>query len=168
MPYGWIFAYIIGNICMSAVAMSLRWANRGPWASCLVLTPLLLLCISSMPLKQNRNYCWKLFKALMLLIQSLYRKNKWKSHFLYKKKARGIFFEYTNTWRYFFFFFLVWLIYLIFFGGMVDILYIFRGVNTRYWGQAYVADKIQNTLPGVWASIVCMCIYSVWWAVAVE
>ena len=34
MPYGWIFAYIIGNICMSAVTMSLRWANRGPWASC--------------------------------------------------------------------------------------------------------------------------------------
>ena len=34
MPYGWIFAYIIGNICMSAVAMSLRWANSGPWASC--------------------------------------------------------------------------------------------------------------------------------------
>ena len=34
MPYGWIFAYIIGNICMSAVAMSLRWVNRGPWASC--------------------------------------------------------------------------------------------------------------------------------------
>ena len=23
------------NICMSAVALSLRWANRGPWASCL-------------------------------------------------------------------------------------------------------------------------------------
>ena len=22
------------NICMSAVALSLRWANRGPWASC--------------------------------------------------------------------------------------------------------------------------------------
>ena len=34
MPYGWIFAYIIGNICMSAAAMSLRWANRGQWASC--------------------------------------------------------------------------------------------------------------------------------------
>ena len=25
------------NICMSAVAMSLRWANRGPWASCKLL-----------------------------------------------------------------------------------------------------------------------------------
>ena len=25
---------ILQNICMSAVAMSLRWANRGPWASC--------------------------------------------------------------------------------------------------------------------------------------
>ena len=28
---------MLHNICMSAVAMSLRWANRGPWASCLVL-----------------------------------------------------------------------------------------------------------------------------------
>ena len=27
---------ILHNICMSAVAMSLRWANRGPWASCLL------------------------------------------------------------------------------------------------------------------------------------
>ena len=27
---------MLHNICMSAVAMSLRWANRGPWASCLV------------------------------------------------------------------------------------------------------------------------------------
>ena len=25
---------MLHNICMSAVAMSLRWANRGPWASC--------------------------------------------------------------------------------------------------------------------------------------
>ena len=26
---------MLHNICMSAVAMSLRWANCGPWASCL-------------------------------------------------------------------------------------------------------------------------------------
>ena len=25
---------MLHNICMSAVAMLLRWANRGPWASC--------------------------------------------------------------------------------------------------------------------------------------
>ena len=25
---------MLHNICMSAVAMSLRWAKRGPWASC--------------------------------------------------------------------------------------------------------------------------------------
>ena len=25
---------MLHNICMSAVAMSIRWANRGPWASC--------------------------------------------------------------------------------------------------------------------------------------
>ena len=25
---------MLHNICMSAVVMSLRWANRGPWASC--------------------------------------------------------------------------------------------------------------------------------------
>ena len=28
---------MLHNICMSAVAMSLRWANRGPWASCFVI-----------------------------------------------------------------------------------------------------------------------------------
>ena len=28
---------MLHNICMSAVAMSLRWANRSPWASCLNL-----------------------------------------------------------------------------------------------------------------------------------
>ena len=28
---------MLHNICMSAVGMSLRWANRGPWASCLFL-----------------------------------------------------------------------------------------------------------------------------------
>ena len=33
---------MLHNICMSAVAMSLRWANRGPWASCCCLVELLL------------------------------------------------------------------------------------------------------------------------------
>ena len=37
----WIMLH---NICMSAVAMSLRWANRGPWASCL-----LFLCFMEIP-----------------------------------------------------------------------------------------------------------------------
>ena len=27
---------MLHNICMSAVAMPVRWANRGPWASCLI------------------------------------------------------------------------------------------------------------------------------------
>ena len=30
---------MLHNICMSAVAMSLRWANRGPWAYCLKPRP---------------------------------------------------------------------------------------------------------------------------------
>ena len=29
---------MLHNICMSAVAESLRWANRGPWASCFIFT----------------------------------------------------------------------------------------------------------------------------------
>ena len=29
---------MLHNICMSAVAMSLRWANCGPWASCLSIS----------------------------------------------------------------------------------------------------------------------------------
>ena len=28
---------MLHNICLSAVAMSLRWATRGPWASCFLL-----------------------------------------------------------------------------------------------------------------------------------
>ena len=28
---------MLHNICISAVAMSLRWATRDPWASCLLL-----------------------------------------------------------------------------------------------------------------------------------
>ena len=32
---------MLHNICMSAVAMSLRWANRGPWASCILWYKLL-------------------------------------------------------------------------------------------------------------------------------
>ena len=34
---------MLHNICMSAVAMSLRWANRGPWASCFWLTQAILM-----------------------------------------------------------------------------------------------------------------------------
>ena len=34
---------MLHNICMSAVAMSLRWANRGPWASCYYYSLTLLL-----------------------------------------------------------------------------------------------------------------------------
>ena len=30
---------MLHNICMSAVAMSLRWANGDPWASCLFIRP---------------------------------------------------------------------------------------------------------------------------------
>ena len=45
MPYGWIFTYIIGNICMSAVAMSLRWVNRCPWASCFFFFVCVCVCV---------------------------------------------------------------------------------------------------------------------------
>ena len=30
---------MLHNICISAVVMSLRWASRGPWASCLYIVP---------------------------------------------------------------------------------------------------------------------------------
>ena len=37
---------MLHNICMSAVAMSLRWAHRGPWASCfkVLLCSFRILC----------------------------------------------------------------------------------------------------------------------------
>ena len=34
---------MLHNICMSAVAMSLRWANCGPWASCFRILKLFLI-----------------------------------------------------------------------------------------------------------------------------
>ena len=34
---------MLHNICMSAVAMSLRWANCGPWASCFWLVVVVVL-----------------------------------------------------------------------------------------------------------------------------
>ena len=39
---------MLHNICMSAVAMSLRWANRGPWASCCLC--FFLVCFTLCPL----------------------------------------------------------------------------------------------------------------------
>ena len=42
---------MLHNICMSAVAMSLRWANRGPWASCCYLFISLEAEILCRPLK---------------------------------------------------------------------------------------------------------------------
>ena len=35
---------MLHNICMSAVAMSLRWANCGPWASCFFLWKVRKIC----------------------------------------------------------------------------------------------------------------------------
>ena len=36
---------MLHNICMSAVVMSLRWANRGPWASCFLSLLLLFFAL---------------------------------------------------------------------------------------------------------------------------
>ena len=38
---------MLHNICMFAVAMSLRWANRGPWASCLHILWFCMIHLSS-------------------------------------------------------------------------------------------------------------------------
>ena len=44
---------MLHNICMSAVAMSLRWANRGPWSSCFVITLTLVLLNPDIPCFAN-------------------------------------------------------------------------------------------------------------------
>ena len=44
------------NICMSAVAMSLRWANRGLWASCSHYFR--ILCWKSLTSKQKIQFPW--------------------------------------------------------------------------------------------------------------
>ena len=48
---------MLHNICMSAVAMSLRWANRCPWASCYanILIRLVLMALYSTPLNLHRR-----------------------------------------------------------------------------------------------------------------
>ena len=43
---------MLHNICMSAVAMSLRWANRSPWASCLLTTDFYI------PPHNSGGYLW--------------------------------------------------------------------------------------------------------------
>ena len=47
---------MLHNICMSAVAMSLRWANRGPWASCFKF----MVCFSETVLLFQLNRLFKL------------------------------------------------------------------------------------------------------------
>ena len=46
------------NICMSAVAISLRWASRGPWASCLQLLSVKVGVINSFTATgDNNSFC---------------------------------------------------------------------------------------------------------------
>ena len=54
---------MLHNICMSAVAMSLRWANHGPWASCFYL-----------PIKDSIFIKNRHFLGLATLIQRYYKK----------------------------------------------------------------------------------------------
>ena len=93
----------------------------------------------------------------LLFIISLYRTNKRKPHFCKKKARRVFFFEYANICRYFC---LVWLIYRIFFfffflyGCYTVYFYL---VNTRCWGQAYVAEYPSPTHP-----LYCLPTYKPW------
>ena len=73
MPYGWIFAYIIGNICMSAVAMSLRWVNRGLWASCYDKHDIVYFfhseyADSSEPQWEHKLFAWNLVSEYLLFV----------------------------------------------------------------------------------------------------
>ena len=53
---------MLHNICMSAVAMSLRWANRGPWASCLLIA----METKMPPKKKKKCFKYHLLRHLML------------------------------------------------------------------------------------------------------
>ena len=61
------------NICMSAVALSLRWANRGPWASCYTSY---LSTSNSCP--KNDNY-WIIF--IIFSVGNLQLKHKYLQYF---------------------------------------------------------------------------------------
>ena len=59
---------MLHNICMSAVAMSLRWANRGPWASCFCLKRKFWVLIRTASLRGHVNamkysQIWMFFSA---------------------------------------------------------------------------------------------------------
>ena len=51
---------MLHNICMSAVAMSLRWANCGPWASCFLCANVFANLIFSLPSCENKSQFYKI------------------------------------------------------------------------------------------------------------
>ena len=79
-------------------------------------------------IKVKRSYCWTLFKALILLIQSLYTGKINENNTLIKRKQVGCIF---GVCEYLQIFFGVWLIYRIIFCGVWLIFRIFLGVNTN-------------------------------------
>ena len=78
---------MLHNICISAVAMSLRWTTRGPWASCLLTCPRRFCCCSYFFLTGNDSgaigvffqkivikrwsECWNCWQLELQYIQSL-------------------------------------------------------------------------------------------------
>ena len=68
---------MLHNICISAVAMSLRWATRGPWASCLIFCIILSrYCFGVWLCCERLHYfCSKSFlaaKYVMLLVTFIF------------------------------------------------------------------------------------------------
>ena len=65
---------MLHNICMSAVAMSLRWVNRGPWASCLWIV-CVLFSLKKKIFFREKNKSWHFIWIVVL------REKRW--HFMW-------------------------------------------------------------------------------------
>ena len=68
---------MLHNICISAVAMSLRWASRGPWASCLNFPSTFLVfqhCIVFIPYIQRNVYTFSEGNSVKFVYSSLLKK----------------------------------------------------------------------------------------------
>ena len=50
---------MLHNICISAVAMSLRWATRGPWASCLFVPKFISFNWNRLNAKVVQYFCFE-------------------------------------------------------------------------------------------------------------
>ena len=90
---------MLHNICMSAVAVSVRWVSRGPWASCFCYCFILALCRWTEWMMTNTRYV-VFFPEIGLDVNQI----KWHAHkcnvkplFSVKNKIFFFFFNFLHV-----------------------------------------------------------------------